>query len=454
MTGRPLTGPLSGMTVVPLRSLFSPLALVVWLYAPLLLLYALSSESVFLNEFDSRKTLTWAGFAYFALALGLFAAGAKLGQEAVRRPRFRASTGQDTLSPRQKRRLEKLLEAALAVSILAYVVWFARGAVRAGGALSFLETWRRDPHLIKTEIMTTVPGVTTLTQLALATVPLAIAYGLTKRRSLVRTLVVVVLALAVLRAVFVSERLALIELLVPLAFLLAAPRKVAFPRIAVYALAFVAAVMTFFAVTELRRTYVYTQDFSPAEASTRFFGYYLTSINNGMVIVDRYPARTPFYSTGKIAWEFPVVRDVHVEQLPVVGTLSFRYEDALGVDPEDFWLGAFVVEGLDHEFNVFTTPGYLAADFGWAGLVVMLVLGVLSGRIYCRSETSPFHRALYAVWLVGLLELMRIYYLAETRVFPAYLVFLAAYLVVRPRAADSARQTTVGPAQSESRAVG
>lgn len=443
--------------VVELRSLASPLTLVAILYVPVLLLYVVTSEAVFASEFDSRKALSWTGLVYFALALGLFAVGAKLADDGVRRSRRRPGLARDeALSREQERRLTTLLEVALVVSIFAYGVWFARGAVRAGGVLSLFETWRNDPHLIKTEIMTTLPGVTTLTQLALATVPLAIAYGLWRRGSLVRALVLVVLALAVLRALFFSERLAFIELVVPLAFLLAAPRKVAVPRIAVYALAFVAAVMTFFAVTELRRTYVYTQDFSAGEASTRFFGYYLTSVNNGMVVVDHYPARTPFHSTGQIAWEFPVLGDLRLDHLPVLGTVSFRYAEAFGIEPRAFWAEAFVVEGLDHEFNVFTTPGYLAADFGWAGLVLMLVLGVISGRIYRRSETSPFHRALYGVWLVGLLELMRIYYFAETRVFPAYLVFLAAYVVVRPHAVFRAerRRSAPPPGGHETPAVG
>ena len=62
------------------------------------------------------------------------------------------------------------------------------------------------------------------------------------------------------------------------------------------------------------------------------------------------------------------------------------------------------------------------------------MLGVVSGALYRRSETSAFHRALYAVWLVGLFEFMRILYFTNTRVFPAYLVFAAAYLVLRRRA--------------------
>ncbi len=69
----PARGP-RGTRTIALRSVFSPLSLAAFLFAPLLVLYAVSSESVFAAEFASRKTLSWTGFAYFALAILLFAA--------------------------------------------------------------------------------------------------------------------------------------------------------------------------------------------------------------------------------------------------------------------------------------------------------------------------------------------------------------------------------------------
>lgn len=431
-----------GSHVLRLRSVFSPLALVAFLFVPVLALYAVTSETVFATEFDSRKTLSWTGFAFFALAIVCFATGAKAGDAAARAktPRDTAGGAGAELTSSQRRSLAVLLEAALIVSIGAYVVWFAAGIVRAGGVTQLYEIWRTDPHRVKTELLATVPGVTTLTQLAVAAIPLAIAFRLSRRGSAIRVLVAVVLALAAVRAVLASERLAFVELLVPIVFLVAAPRKVTVPRVVVYALVFLVAAMTFFSATELRRTFVYTNDFSAGRSATRFFGYYLTSVNNGMAVVDEYPARTPFYSSGQFFWRFPGVRDLRVEHLPALGTVSLRYVDAFGVDPETFWPQAFAAQSLDYEFNVFSAPGYLAADFGWAGLIAVFVLGLLSGRIYRRSETSTFHRGLYAVWLVGLLELMRILYFADTRVFPAYLVFAAAWIVVRHRSPLGARR--------------
>jgi oligosaccharide repeat unit polymerase len=435
--------------VLPLRSAFSPLVLVAVLYVPLLILYAISSPNVFAADFGSRKALSLTGLAYFALALLLFAAGAKAGDDRAQ-ARLRSAGRERPPEPAQLRSLTVLVETALVLSIGAYAVWFARGIVRAGGIAELLEAWRDDPNRVKAEILATVPGVTTLTQLAVAAIPLAVAFGLARRRSLIPGLVVLVLLLAGARTVLYNERLALIELLLPTVFLVAAPRKVTAPRIAVYAAVLVLGAITFFAMTELRRTYAYTGDFSAGRASTRFLGYYLTSVNNGMVVVDEYPARTPFSTSGEALWRFPGLRNLRADHFPVLGTVSLRYEDLFGIDPERFWPQAFATQGLDYEFNVFTTPGYLAADFGWAGLVGVFVLGLISGVLYRRSAASSLHRALYAVWLVGLFEFMRILYFTDTRVFPAYLVFLGAYLVLRRRVPAP----LPAPAQPVDRAVG
>jgi oligosaccharide repeat unit polymerase len=425
-----------------LKGAFSPLALLLFLYVPLLALYAASGESVFETVFESRRAFSWTGLAYFGLALLAFGAGAAMGGDAGRRRPLGAlgRGGRLELGGAQRRSLGALLEGALLVSLGAYVAWFAIGSYRAGGPLALLAEWRENPHAVKTVILATVPGVTTLTQLAVAAIPLAVAFGLHRERSVLRKLVWITLALALARAVFSSERLAVIELVVPLAFLALAPRRAPVPKVVVSALALAVAVMAFFAVTELRRTYVYTNDFSAQSATTRFFGYYLTSLNNGFAIVDEYPARTPFYSTGRMLWELPGVGDFRADHLPGVGTVSFRYEDTFGVEPSSFWPPAFAAQDLDYEFNVFSTPGYLAADFGWLGVLAVFLIGAVSGLLYSRADASAFHRALYAVWLVGLLEFMRILYFTDTRLAPAYAVFLAAFLVLRrPSRAPLAR---------------
>ena len=75
-----------------------------------------------------------------------------------------------------------------------------------------------------------------------------------------------------------------------------------------------------------------------------------------------------------LPWHNPVLLAEQVATLDVLsgGRVEFGTGegsaaaelDAFGVDPESFWPRAFADQGLDYEFNVFTAPGYLAADFG------------------------------------------------------------------------------------------
>jgi hypothetical protein len=433
---------------IRLGSVFSPLKLVLFLYVPLLLLYVGTGTQVFASDFGSVKALSWTGFSYFGLAVLLFAAGAKIGADGTGRKavRGRPRPGRRELTRDQRRSLAVLLEAALLTSIGAYLLWFSLGVVRAGGPAKLIEAWRNDPHLVKDVYLATVPGITTLTQLAVAAIPLVLAFGLFRRGTVMPVLVVLVVALALVRSFLFNERLALLEVLVPGIVVLAAPRRVTIPRIAAYAGIFVATVVTFFAVTELRRTYVYTHQFSVSHATARFFGYYLTSVNNGMVVAERYRGQTPFYSTGGILWSFPVAGDLRVEHLPSIGTISLKYSDLFGVDPPEFWPSAFSREGLNYEFNTFSTPGYLAADLAWLGLLAVFLLGLVSGRLYRWSSDDDLSLAFYAVWVVGLLEFMRILYFTNSRLLPAYIVFMGAFLVVRRHspslpAALASRQT-------------
>ena len=421
---------LRGSRQIELLSVFSPLSMTVFLYTPLLLLYAVTDRSVFAGEFTSRKALGWSGMAYFGLALTCFAVGAVYAQRKWRSTPRRSYDEQLTLASK-RRSIAVILEGALLLSIAAYAVWFGIGVWRAGGPAQFIHIWRTDPFHLKIGILATQPGITTLVQLAVACVPLAFALGFVRRGSVLRALVFVAIGLGVLRAFFFSERLALVELLVPLLFLLLAPRRFTIPRIVLYAVVLLTALMLFFAASELRRTYVYTGNASASQVTTRFFGYYLTSVNNGMAVIEHYPAATPFYWSGQFYWLFPGVRDLRLDEVPALGTVSLRYADAFNVDPASFWPQAFADQGLNYEFNVFTAPGFLAADYGWLGLLAVFLLGVISGRLYLMVKASRFHRALYSVWLVGLFEFMRILYFTNTRTFPVYLVFFAVYLALR-----------------------
>jgi oligosaccharide repeat unit polymerase len=438
---------MTGRLTVELRQLFSPLALVGLVYVPLFVLFLATSPSLFESEFGSTKHLTGTAVLYFAISITLFAFAAAVGRSlGLRRP-LRYAFEQAALTDDYRlRRLAPFLRGLLFVSLLAYLAWFAAGAIRAGGPTQLIRTWLSNPFLVKTELLRTVPGLTTLTQLAVAAIPLALVFGLLGRRSKLRPLVTTILLLAVARSFVFSERLAVLELVVPATYLLLAERRVTVSKAVLWGLGLGFAVLVVFTATELRRTYTYTHNFSLPRVTVRFFGYYLTSIDNGSVIIDRYPAATPFANTGQMLWRFPVVSNLSAPDLPGLGTVSLRYADIFGRDPDTFWPPAFAAQGLSYQYNVFTTPGFLAADFGWFALPVVFLLGLYSGALYTRARSSPFHRALYAVWLVGLLEFMRILYFFDTRLLPAYLAFAAVYVSIARRARVPSPITQAPPA--------
>ncbi|MGH3001804.1 MAG: O-antigen polymerase [Gaiellaceae bacterium] len=417
-----------GKARIPLDLLFSPITITLGLYVPLLLLFLATGSSVFQSEFGEDKSSSSAGLAYLALALLVFGFGAIAGLRVGLRPSRRAAFRTDADAGLEER-LFLVLRAALVATIAAYLVWFGLGVERAGGLTALVHEWTVNPEAVKAGALRTIPGVTTLTQLSVAAVPLTLAFGLRRRRGMT-FLVGVVFALAVVRSFVFSERLALLELVVPVVYLALSRRVVRVPKAVLVALVSGLAVLALFTATEARRSSVYTHNLSLTHLTARFFGYYLTSENNALVVVSHYPAATPFAYTGEMFWQFPLVDHARLEHAPLIGTVSFRYQDIFHKDPSTFWPQAFAQEGLNYEYNVFTTPGFLAADYGWAGIAVVLLLGLYSGALYKRARTSTFHRALYGVWLVGLLEFMRIMYFFDTRVFPAYILFALLYLAL------------------------
>ncbi len=424
---------MSTRVTIELRRVFSPLALVAIIYVPLFVLFLVTSPSIFESEFQTTKYVTMIGVAYFTLSLLVFAGGAAFGRGRMLRRPLRSAFEQAALSGTYRtQRLAPFLRGLLLVSLLAYIAWFGVNVVSAGGPTKFLHTWLYSPVFYKKYLLRTIPGVTTLTQLAVAAIPLALAFGLLRRGGKLRGLAVCIVVLGAARSVFFSERLAVFELVVPIAYLLLAERRITVAKGVLYGLGVGFAILVVFSATELRRTYVYTHNFSASRVTARFFGYYIASIDNGGVVIDHYPAATPFANTLQMLWRFPVVGSIHADHFPVLGTVSLH--DGVGKDPIPFWSHAFAEQRISYEYNTLTAPGFLAADFGWFALPVLFLLGFYSGTLYTRARSSPFHRALYAVWLVGLLEFMRILYFFDTRLLPAYAAFGAVYISIARRA--------------------
>jgi hypothetical protein len=158
----------------------------------------------------------------------------------------------------------------------------------------------------------------------------------------------------------------------------------------------------------------------------RLLGYYVTAINNGALLLDRFDPTGAPYFTWYFLWRFPVLSSMVDYLYP---NLPFGHEDAAYTTV----LGS----GANEEFN--NCSGYLlpVLDYGfWGALLYWLMMGLLCGwvyRLFCRKH--PAGLTLYPMLFIGVAEMPRIIYFGEGRAIPGYVALaLITYVCVRHRA--------------------
>lgn len=271
-----------------------------------------------------------------------------------------------------------------------------------------------------------VAGVSTFTQLGPAFVILAmleLRHGPDRQ---LRRRIGIVVGLGALRGYLLSERLALLEVLLPLVVIAAiraashpVPWRRAAARLAPVALVpVVAGVFSLFEYARSWQFYSRTSDLSfPRFVLERFSGYYATAYNNGQLYRDHgdFPGRLP-YSSLEAVWTAPGFEQVHA------------YQRLTGRDPDE-WRSAVLAQHGNPEFN---NPGGLVAPFfDWGpvgGVLFLLLIGSLLGLAYRSLRLGrPAGLLLYPLLMTGLFELPRYLYWTQGRVLPSLLAlgFLA-----------------------------
>ncbi|SIR63205.1 O-antigen polymerase [Williamsia sterculiae] len=293
----------------------------------------------------------------------------------------------------------------------------------------------------------TIPGVTTCTQFGIAAVVVSTTLLVQRfsRGELIRLLVV--LGLAVPRAYIFSERLAILELVVPTGAILCAgfasrsrSGRAAVQFVPAFAVPLVAAV---FAGFEYFRSWKYfktttTEGFGQF-ALDRLAGYYATSLNNGDLILKHvdWPGRLPF-DTLAAFWTAPGVQQVGLYEL--LGHHDVPYSEK-GETASAFTTA--LAQFGNPEFN--NPSGYVGPfiDYGiYGGLIYFLVAGLLIGYLY-RSfcNGSPFGLMLYPVFFIGLVELPRYMHWAQGRTTYAWLALLIIALLLHRQTSRSRLRT-------------
>ena len=289
----------------------------------------------------------------------------------------------------------------------------------------------------------TVPGVTTLTQCGMAAVIVS-SILLTQhfsRGELLKILTVVGLSLP--RSFLFSERLAVLEVVVPVVVILCAwlslspgPRRTASALAPVIGLPLVIVV---FGVFEYFRSWSYfrTRTNSSFVEFTleRLAGYYTTALNNGHLVYTylNWPGRWP-YDTLEAFWVAP-----GIEQFGLYTRLTGHELPYSGKSQAVTPLTNVLTQHANPEFN--NPSGYVAPfiDYGSVGgLIFLFVIGLLSGFLYrgfCGGK--PFGLLLYPIMFTGLLELPRYMYWSQGRTTYTLLALIILAVMLSRRQAKS-----------------
>ena len=333
-----------------------------------------------------------------------------------REPRSRPWPGLDPTLRHRLRLTASLVFLATMFGYLAYLgVGLARGA-RPADFVAVLISQDTISGQFK-EWFAPVPGVTTMTQFGIAYVVIAMVLLVDGRDRRVLRGLIIVLSAALLRSFFLSERLAILELAIPVAVVVAmrlstSPRRGVALASRLAPAIFAPAVLLVFGAFEYSRSWVFYQARSNGSfldfTIERLSGYYTTAYNTGQLLFlyGQTPGRLPL-RTMEAVWTAP-----GIDQLGVYNRLSPGSYDAFG-------------DLLRQKGNIeFNNPCGLCDPFlDWGrfgGLVWWALAGLLLGLAYWAfCNGNIFMILLYPPLVTGLFEVPRYVYWTQGRLLPA-----------------------------------
>ncbi len=237
-----------------------------------------------------------------------------------------------------------------------------------------------------------------------------------------------VLMIAWVRSKLWSERLAVLELLIPAVVLtlrlcrsenwniwrrfLTAAAPIAGPPL----------LFLFFSISEYSRSwsgfYSETQDSFLLFSFMRLTGYYATALNNGAASVEiLHHYNIPFHSLDWF-WRFPLVK------------AWMPYESIANSEPWNDY-GNMLMKVANPEFNNPSGIFVVRLDYGYTGgLFAWFALGIISMLLYrsfVKGNLSGL--LLYPFFFIGLLESPRILYWSLSRCFPTWALLFFVLLL-------------------------
>jgi oligosaccharide repeat unit polymerase len=407
----------------------------------------LTDSADYLSFWRTAKYFDLSCFELLIAVVAVFSCGCLFGT-GRRGPREAVATDWTSVVPWP--RVITLFRLSFVLTVVAYAIWFAVGiknGLGVGVILDIIHGASGATYNLREEYLKTIPGVTTATQFGLAVIALGIPIGAAKGWRTVRWQCAIVFVLAVVRALLNSERLALIELLVPfvVATIWLRPATTRLVRGLTRLAPMLAGAMLylFFAASEYFRSW--SQYYSGNESSfwgfiaLRLMGYYTTALNNGALlwtVGKPLGVQTPILTLSTL-WRFPVLKDLLPTLFPSLG-LSFSNL------PETNYM-QLLNTSANPEFNNPSGVFCPVLDYGVAaGLLYWLLCGVICGYLYKefqkRSVAGIF---LYPSIYISLIEVTRVLYWADGRFFPPMFLLVVAVLFVFQRRKRSVMRASV-----------
>lgn len=313
----------------------------------------------------------------------------------------------------------KLLLVIFFVSMIGYAVWFWELVLNPS---MLIQAASLDTAFTLRGVISTTPGLSSLAQLGVVYVILysinKYYFKLTVSKKQTACFYLLVL-LAGFRAAVWSERLALIEVVVPISiiYVLHAYRGgVSILRI----LPLVSFVLLFFVFSsfEYFRSWKYygleNENFLLFMLN-RMVAYYTTSVDNGVRYLEIFDPAC--YSSENFFSMF--------YRLPVLGEYLV---DNFACSQFVYFLSAYA----DPEFNLISWPLYIASDLGLPITIFLaFIFGVFSGGMCKKMDKSYFYLIFFPVIYIGFLDFLRQGYLHSARMFFIYVGISFVYFSLR-----------------------
>jgi hypothetical protein len=389
----------------------------------------------YLHFWRTAKYFDFSCFGLLGAIVFTFVCGCLLGA-ARRSGRDRVTATDWTLDVRwQSVRL--LFNLSFVLSVMAYAIWLGVG-IKNGLDLSIILGTLRgasDAHYyLHEEYFTTIPGVTTATQLGITVIVLGVPLGVATGWRTVRWQCATVIVLGLIRAFLNNERLAIIELLVPFAVSLVRvqPATSRLLRLLTRSAPVIAGMFLycFFGVAEYFRSwlsfYARTESSFWGFVAVRLMGYYTTALNTGALlwrVNEPLPLHLPPI-TLRFVWHFPIIKDL----LPVLFPSLRAYAGDVSATRYIDLLSANANAEFNNPSGVFSP----LIDYGLTGgLLYWLICGLICGYLYKEFRSgSVLGIFLYPALYISLIEATRVLYWADGRFFPPMFLLVVGVLLM------------------------